>query len=78
MTEFQPRCEMCRARESRWHQQRPVERWLCLECAQSDSRSCPTAWVGELFPIGTHGELAPRNADEAAEQMDNGRNTGGR
>lgn len=48
---FSELCEMCRERESRWHQRHPVERWLCLDCAQSDRNSCTVAWVGALFPI---------------------------
>jgi hypothetical protein len=44
-------CEMCVLRQARWHQRSPVERWLCLECAQADHNTCLVVWSGVLFPI---------------------------
>lgn len=41
-------CEMCRENVARWHQERPVDRWLCNECAKSDQRATyPKSWQGE-------------------------------
>lgn len=55
-------CEICSKRPARWHQMRPVERWLCLECAHADHRETyPGTWQGELHPIlvSTDGQQVP-------------------
>lgn len=31
-------CEMCSTELARWHQVRPVERWLCIGCAEKEGR----------------------------------------
>ena len=44
------RCEMCKTEKpAPWHQFRPVERWLCKECAEKDQLSAKN-WHGEFNP----------------------------
>ena len=43
-------CEMCADRTARWHQEKPVDRWLCNACARRDqSDTFPKAWQGQYF-----------------------------
>lgn len=61
------KCEGCeqfiRARDSnsvfpfhRWHQTHPVERWLCVWCAEKDQLTTKSRWVGEFIPAGNNGK----------------------
>ena len=44
-------CEMCSIELARWHQIAPVDRWLCVACAEQDQRSCKRRWHGEFIPM---------------------------
>lgn len=49
-------CEMCsqQIHGAYWKQKRPVDRTLCLDCAEKDQRSSPM-WHGETMVLGGDG-----------------------
>lgn len=63
------RCEMCKGEigGAYWHQKRPVDRDLCLDCAHTDQKASPF-WHGETMVFG--GDGVKYKADYSPPELD--------